>query len=241
MRLFTSLVAVKKITSLRSRSDFDGESLEKLAQQILKAEGIINPIVVSRTSLESYEVMDGDFEYYAGVRAREIDPRKAEMISVFIIEPENDAVNSAIEKQIELLRQSSSPIPTPAIVKTVTPLPVVNFQSILDKLQLLEELITKFSGKFQSLEQSIEKLKENEIIVPVTSKERIFTDDEEKILDKLNALPEVELKPILKKAGIRSFAITAKAIVKSTKSSSGKFQWCDLDMNIVRKIIDNWK
>ena len=105
MKLATSLVAVKKIISSKLRSIFADNELEQAARLILDSEGVINPIVVRRTSLQSYEVVDGDFEYYAAVRAREIDPRKGEMIGVFIIESENE---ETLTKQVELFRKSKA-------------------------------------------------------------------------------------------------------------------------------------
>jgi hypothetical protein len=105
MKLFTSLVAVKKITSSKPRSTFADDELEQAAQLILESEGVVNPIVVRRTSLQSFEVVNGDFEYYAAARAREIDLRKGEMIGVFIIEPENE---ETLTKQVELFRKSKS-------------------------------------------------------------------------------------------------------------------------------------
>lgn len=105
MKLATSLVAVKKISSNKLRSIFADDELEQAARLILDSEGVINPIVVRRTSLQSYEVVDGDFEYYAAVRAREIDPRKGEMIGVFIIESENE---ETLTKQVELFRKSKA-------------------------------------------------------------------------------------------------------------------------------------
>ncbi|MHC5610862.1 MAG: ParB N-terminal domain-containing protein [Nostoc sp.] len=105
MKLATSLVAVKKIISNKLRSIFADDELEQAGRLILDSEGVINPIVVRRTSLQSYEVVDGDFEYYAAVRAREIDPRKGEMIGVFIIESENE---EALTKQVELFRQQKA-------------------------------------------------------------------------------------------------------------------------------------
>ena len=80
MKLSTSLVGVKKINSKVPRSEFSEDELNLTAELILKAEGIINPPVIRRTSLESYEVVNGHFEYYAAVKAREINPRKGEMI-----------------------------------------------------------------------------------------------------------------------------------------------------------------
>lgn len=105
MKLSTSLVAVKKIISKVERAQFSDSDLNQAAKLILEAEGVINPIVLHRTSVESYEVVDGDFEYYAAVRAREIDPRKGEMIGAFIIEPQNEEV---IKEQIRIIRMQGS-------------------------------------------------------------------------------------------------------------------------------------
>ncbi|MGK7896849.1 MAG: helix-hairpin-helix domain-containing protein [Xenococcus sp. (in: cyanobacteria)] len=108
MKLPTKLVAVKKITSTVARSSFSAEEIEKVANLIIKVEGTINPIILRRTSLESYEVVDGHFEYYAAVRAREISLLKGEMIQAIILEPENEA---ALLEQVDLLRKGSNPKP----------------------------------------------------------------------------------------------------------------------------------
>ena len=108
MKLPTKLVAVRKISSTVARSSFPAEKIEKTADLIIQVEGIINPIVLRRTSLESYEVVDGHFEYYAAVRAREISLLKGEMIQAIILEPENE---EALLKQLDLLRKgSNSPV-----------------------------------------------------------------------------------------------------------------------------------
>ncbi|MBU7583953.1 MAG: hypothetical protein KAF91_13755 [Nostoc sp. TH1S01] len=143
MKLSTSLVAIKKITSNTPRSLFVEDDLEKAAQLILDSEGVINPIVVRRNGLQSYEVVDGDFEYYAAARAREIDPRKGEMIGVFIIEPENE---ENLTKQVELFRKQKDEA-SEKINLTSEDLEkfLNNLESRLDKLakQLLEESTTK--------------------------------------------------------------------------------------------------
>ncbi|MEO6863043.1 MAG: ParB N-terminal domain-containing protein [Microcoleus sp.] len=89
-KLFPSLVAVKKIVSAVPRSNFSEPDLDKLARLILESGGLIYPIVVRRTSIGSYEIVDGNFEYYAAARAREIEPEKGETIGAFILEPENE-------------------------------------------------------------------------------------------------------------------------------------------------------
>lgn len=103
-KLSPSLVAVKRITSAVSRSNFADRDLDKLARLILDAGGLINPIIVRRTSMDSYEIVDGNLEYYAAARAREIDGFKGEMIGAFILEPENEEL---LLEQLEILRKTA--------------------------------------------------------------------------------------------------------------------------------------
>ncbi|QTA93488.1 hypothetical protein [Desulfonema magnum] len=105
MRLSPTTIAVKRITSKIPRSNFSEDELTLVAKRILEVEGIINPPVVIETDVRSYEVVDGDFEYYAAVRAREIDLRRGEMLGVFIISPENEA---CLRDQVRLLRKQPS-------------------------------------------------------------------------------------------------------------------------------------
>lgn len=105
MKLSTSLVAVKKITSNAPHSKFLETDINQAAQLILKAGGLINPIIIRRTGIASYEVVDGHFEYYAAVKAREIDPLNGENIAAYIIEPDNEEV---LLSQIKALRRRES-------------------------------------------------------------------------------------------------------------------------------------
>lgn len=79
------LVDVKDITSDIPRSNFAESDLENLADIIIETGGIIKPLVVKSLGAESYTVVDGHFEYYAAVRAKEKNPRKAEMVNAFVI------------------------------------------------------------------------------------------------------------------------------------------------------------
>ncbi len=157
MKLSTSLVAIKKIISSKPRSLFAEEELEQAAKLILESEGVINPIVVRRTSLQSYEVADGDFEYYAAARAREIDPRKGEMIGVFIIEDENE---EALTKQVEVFRKKKDNISviTEWNSKDIEKF-LVNLELRFDNLtkQLFEQATThvQLENKVKILEQKL--------------------------------------------------------------------------------------
>ena len=101
-KLFPSLVAVKRITSAVPPSNFAEPDLEKLARLILESGGLINPIIVRRTGMDSYEIVDGDFEYYAAAKAREINSLKGETIGAFILEPENEEL---LLEQVQALRK----------------------------------------------------------------------------------------------------------------------------------------
>lgn len=109
MSLNPSLIPVKKITSNQPRSSFSQDVLEQAAKAILEAEGTINPIVVRQVSLREFEVIEGHLEYYAAVRAREIDLGRGEMIDAIVVQPENEA---AILEQICLLRSSKQTEPS---------------------------------------------------------------------------------------------------------------------------------
>ncbi|MEG4942201.1 ParB N-terminal domain-containing protein [Microcoleus sp. F4-D5] len=103
-KLFPSLVAVKRITCAVPRSNFAEPDLEKLARLILELGGLINPIIVRRNGMDAYEIVDGDFEYYAAARAKEIEPLKGETIGAFILEEENEKI---LLEQLEILRKTA--------------------------------------------------------------------------------------------------------------------------------------
>ncbi len=103
-KLSPSLVAVKKITCAVPRSNFAEPDLEKLARLILELGGLINPIIVRRNGMDAYEIVDGDFEYYAAARAKEIEPLKGETIGAFILEEENEKI---LLEQLEILRKTA--------------------------------------------------------------------------------------------------------------------------------------
>src|SRR4028118_221774 len=116
-KLSPSLVAVKKITSAVSRSNFTEADLAKLASLILESGGLINPIIVRRNGMDAYEIVDGDFEYYAAARAKEIEPLKGETIGAFILEEENEEL---LLEQLEILRKT-------AITENLVELPETGF------------------------------------------------------------------------------------------------------------------
>lgn len=103
-----SIVLVKSIYSPKSREELDEVQLNEAAHLILAGEGVINPPILLKTGidphtgLESYTVVDGHFEYYAAVRAREINARKGETINAYVIEADED--EKLFREQISMFR-----------------------------------------------------------------------------------------------------------------------------------------
>lgn len=218
MKLSTSLVAIKKISCIKPRSKFADDQLEQAAQLILESEGVINPVVVRRTSLHSFEVVDGDFEYYAAARAREIDPRKGEMIGVFIIEDENE---EALTKQIELFRKSK-----PVISNNLSSnsdsieYPLINFMQSLSnntdsRLTNIElrlenrtnELQEEFRREIRNISDKIKEI-ENKIPKPIEP------------LEALNTLKLMELSTRLKRVNVKPQIIEK---IFNERETNGKY------------------
>ncbi len=244
MRLLASLVPIKNITCLTPSNFNDGE-LKKLAEQILKVEGIISPLIVRKTGVESYELIDGYFEYYASVKARDIDPRKGTMVSVFIAEPENATTTSAIEEQVELLRKSRSasvtpPIDTDTAGKTAEE--IVSTMMLESKSQSLQEFqdIKRYLIKLESEFTTIKfKLDEINSRLPPLPPPRLPPN---RILEKLNEIDESDLRAKLKSATLSKDII--EKIVKA-RTNNGQFSTFDdlgkhasLSKGTIKKIID---
>ncbi len=129
-------VDVKSITSDFPDSNFVDDDLNTLANLIIESGGILKPLVLKTIGLETYKVVDGHFEYYAAVRAREKNPRQCEMVNAFIIsaDKENIALN-----QVELLKKvdSSGKTIIPSEISNSGELIEKNFQEIYAKMNQL--------------------------------------------------------------------------------------------------------
>ncbi|MEH2136038.1 ParB N-terminal domain-containing protein [Nostoc sp.] len=206
MKLSTSLVAVKKITSSKPRSSFSDDELEQAAQLILESEGVINPIVVRRTSLQSFEVVDGDFEYYAAARAKEIDIRKGEMIGVFIIESENE---ETLTKQVQLFRQQK------ADYSEKTSFNSKDIEQFLINLESRFEKITK-----QILEQSTTNAK---LINEIKELKKQMADKTEPI-EVFKTLSQVKIISKLQDAGFNQKKASQIAEIVENERNKKQFQ-----------------
>jgi ParB-like chromosome segregation protein Spo0J len=104
---------VKSIVSDVPRSNFTESSLEKIANSILEADGLICPLIVQEIGVNKYTVIDGHQGYHAAVLAKQKNIQKAEMVNAFIIA---DNTRSAAIEQLNLLKQSpTNTVATPTI------------------------------------------------------------------------------------------------------------------------------
>lgn len=108
-----AIVLVEDIQSSLPRSKFSETDLDEAAKLLLKIEGVITPPILLQSGLDSYKVIEGHFEYYAALRAEEIDPLKGETINAYLIEDEADI--AVYKKQIEVFRQGKALPPTSSI------------------------------------------------------------------------------------------------------------------------------
>jgi ParB family chromosome partitioning protein len=184
MTLSSALVSVRKIKPSEPRSCFSEEAIEKIAKAVLDAEGIINPIIVRRINEDPYvyEVANGNLEYYAANRAREIDPLKGETINTFILEPENEKV---LTKQVDILREKKSS--DNSVGSNISE----RFTNLEIRIETqFKELINSLNKQNQSLQSEIQSLKDR---IP-----RRYDP-----LEIFNEKSELEIQDLLDKAGLR--------------------------------------
>jgi hypothetical protein len=201
------LVDVRSITSKLPRSEFKVDELETLAQNILEANGLLSPLLLKQTGVDSYEVLAGDREYYAAVRAKEINPRAAEMVNAFII-PE-DLEDAAI-KQFAALHQTQTPTTlkpytdasSPTEASTTIEQRMTNLESRLDAG--LQEIKQSHQRDVQRLEQQITSLQQQ---IP----------QKVEPLEIFNAATAAELLQKMAIAGIRGK--TAEKLIKNIEKA----------------------
>ena len=161
MKFYT--VDVKNITSDVPDSNFDSNTLETLSDMIIESGGIIRPLVLKPTGLETYAVVEGHLEYYAAVRAKKKNLRQCEMVNAFVIsaEKEDAALNQIAllkggdteKTEIgELLDQKLKPIYA-KINQLISSPPVNTEKSNSDeKLQVIENKLEYLSGSISPLQ-----------------------------------------------------------------------------------------
>ncbi|WP_416666304.1 ParB N-terminal domain-containing protein [Egbenema bharatensis] len=189
MKLSVTFVPVRKIKPGASRWNFADEQIDEAAQLIAQAEGIVQPIVLLREGeFESYVVIEGDFEYYAAVKASELEPRSCEAVPAFVIENANEA--DAVRQQIHLFRDHRSPTNGNQYEPEIESDTTARLSELEARQVHLEaRQLTLEQQHLQELKQQVDDLKKQ--ICPRTN-----------LLDLFNIADHAELLHRVKRAGI---------------------------------------
>ncbi|MHC5777713.1 chromosome partitioning protein ParB [Nostoc sp.] len=246
MKFYT--VDVKNITCDIPPSNFSNDALSSLADMIIESGGIIRPLILKTTGLETYTVVDGHFEYYAAVRAREKNPRQCEMVNAFVISPKNE---DEIFKQVAAFRGLDSD------AKPETKIPIsieTNHSESISKnndFNLLEKQINDLRSELAQERQERQKLYDTLKLIESQIPKQITS------LDAFNSLSLLELTFRLRTAGFtdkkavqvaesvekertnKKFE-SLKDILARVKVASGKKQIKGISGEKMVDIVDSW-
>ncbi len=176
------IVMVEDIHSSLPRTEFSETDLDEAARLLLKIEGVITPPILLETGVDSYKVIEGDFEYYAALRAGEIDPLQGETINAYLIEDEADV--AFYKKQVEVFRQPSRSKP------------VVEKNTVSEQLNVLLDAIKRLSDQVANISEQIALQTPTITEKPVSETPSIIiasSQEEQNLLEEINTLPIIAL------------------------------------------------
>jgi ParB family chromosome partitioning protein len=181
--------------------------------------------------MDAYEIVDGDFEYYAAARAKEIEPLKGETIGAFILEEENEEL---LLEQREILRKTAI-IDNP--ITNDVPQVSSSFEQRLINIEArLENRINELKAEYmREKEALIERVKDVESRIPKPVP----------LLEALNTQDKFKLATNLKNAGIKS-QIIEKIIKERDLEPFASFENVlerikGLGDKTMIKLIDKWQ
>lgn len=176
--LLTNHVPLSRIKTDDSRSQYDSQLIEELAQLILQGEGLISPLIIEQEpTLLTFRLISGFLEYHAAMRAREIDLRKAESIQAFIIGADfEEARKQALEAQVKKLKSSN---------QTLVSLPKAVGQALNNLESHFSTMSRDVSANFEGIKHLAEKTSSDvasvdrklDVLIPLVPKSRININD----------------------------------------------------------------
>ncbi len=207
-----AIVLVEDIHSSLPRTEFSEADLDEAARLLLKIEGVITPPILLENGVDSYKLIDGHFEYYAALRAGEIDPLKGETINAYLVEDEADV--AVYKKQVEIFRKKSSPSPSkPVVSREVNNL---EENTVSEQLNVLIDAIKRLSDQVANISEQIAlqtPTPEIEKPVPEISQEKTLLED-------INTLPIKKL--IFKLEQIKTRKNVRENIIEARENPSFK-------------------
>ncbi|CAN1211627.1 hypothetical protein TUMEXPCC7403_15595 [Tumidithrix helvetica PCC 7403] len=161
MSLLTESIDIDAIASSVPRSQFSDEFIEQLATSIVKSKGIVNPLILRQKTPMSYEVVEGHLEYYAAVKANQLDS-DFEAIRAFVVKSQNE---QAIREQVQLLRPAIA-LPNQSKPKSQNPQgntinAFTDLQKLAEQVQRIEQKLDTYSARAidsQKLEERLQRI-----------------------------------------------------------------------------------
>lgn len=93
------LLFIESIYSPIPRGSFSQEKVERLAILMLEGGGVIIPPIVKEKEVERFEVIHGHLQYYAAVKAQEMND-SFEMIRAFVVD---DKLEEIVKSQLAII------------------------------------------------------------------------------------------------------------------------------------------
>ncbi|MCW6038964.1 ParB N-terminal domain-containing protein [Spirulina subsalsa FACHB-351] len=206
------MIDIENIICNSPRSDFSESQLEKLADYILKVEGLLQPVIVKKAGFESYELIAGELAYHAAMRAKEKNPHQGEMVNAFVIQ---EAQQSYVIEQLAAFFEALSPHISQGVEAPETPgiVPAQDDQRLFNLEQRLEqqgqEIRAEFNSLFQQLAERINLLE----TTPPPEPSAETSGPVMGLLDSLNVLDGKSLRSELERRNIPRASILANAII----------------------------
>ncbi|WP_341525841.1 hypothetical protein WKK05_25150 [Nostoc sp. UHCC 0302] len=189
MELLTSIVDIDSIQVKKTQFDPTQKAtqIEALANTIISLGGLVNVPVVQQINVDNYELISGYLEYYAYHKARQINPRVPDRITVFVSNKKNQ---EAIRQQLEILQviedtqQNTSQFTTPK--QSEIDLQIKNLESFINNNNKLvftvieqhkAELLAAFEARLPQaipLMDAFNRILEPEIAYKVQRKLELF-------------------------------------------------------------------
>ncbi len=146
MSLLTSSIDLDTIAPPES-SQFQASQIEQLANLFLQAGDTVRPILLRKISPISFQILEGNFEYFAAMKAQEIDDQFTS-IRAYVVPPE---LESTILSQYQFLRSLSSPSITPPTHQQLDLAQIE--QAIANKLEqkLTATIEARINSSFQAI------------------------------------------------------------------------------------------
>lgn len=151
MKLMTQILDIESIRPSKTTSYDVAKSaieIEALAHAIVETQGLLSIPLVKQIDLENYELISGDLEFNAYLKALEFNKNLPGRISVYIVNPKEEDV---ARRQVKLTRPPTEHGPVP-------PIQYLNLSLLLENVvKRLESLDQKIATQ-ESLNQSVARV-----------------------------------------------------------------------------------